>query len=482
MASNLVRSFAVRSVAAGGTSSGVLRSSSLATSSRVQLQHFLAAAEQYTASDAPSRALSRAGASQKRCIHGSQPLDPFGPSTTTSALPPNLSAPSPSASHQNADTMDTTPSEALDALASSEDHVHVRLSWLHPATKALPIDAPYTTSQLHNLPSLVHAGAQHLSTTKAYVPLSSHVFGTTPRRDVLHAAVVYYLDGLRSGTASTKTRGEVAGSRRKVRPQKGSGKARLGRRNNPLLRGGGVIHGPKPRSHATSLPRQVRELALRSALSAKWLQGDLIVVPTMHWDAPPSTTGSLRRILQAKQWDDALFLTAPREPQSALELRRNSSSTRPSAADPFYMPEQLRAHRQQTRNIALALGNIPKVELIELQELTKEAHLAARKPEQLKKPGELHAYEVLHRKKLILDLGAVEWLEEKLGGAVFHLKEDFDDDWEDALWGESAEEGQEGELEEAAEELSEEEAQQLEEDDLAAQKLVDENLEPKRSA
>src|SRR5579863_1203709 len=77
--------------------------------------------------------------------------------------------------------------------------------------------------------------------------LDPTVFAHTIRRDILHLCVVHHLDSLRQGSANTKTRGEVRGSGRKIRRQKGSGKARLGDGQSPMLRGGGVAFGPKPR-------------------------------------------------------------------------------------------------------------------------------------------------------------------------------------------------------------------------------------------
>ncbi len=335
----------------------------------------------------------------------------------------------------------------------------VPLSFLHPATKTLPLDPVPSPRELQTLPSFEEAASTHARPPKYLVPLSHHVFGQQPRRDILHAAVVYYLDSLRSGTASTKTRGMVAGSRRKLRPQKGSGRARLGRRNNPLLRGGGTIHGPKPRDFATDLPRQMRELALRSALSARWLAGDLHVVSSLHWDAPPTVTGSLRRLLSTRQWDDALVLTAPRDPQlPPPEQQHRRSAQRPSALEPLYTPRQLNEHAQTVRNFVLASSNIPRLELVELHTLTEELHREAanKDHETRKKPGELHAYEVLHRKKLILDLGAVEWLEQKLGGSVFHVEH-----WENEMA--AAQEAAEAEQESLSEEeeLVEDEADEI---------------------
>ncbi|KAI1074131.1 ribosomal protein L4 [Whalleya microplaca] len=97
------------------------------------------------------------------------------------------------------------------------------------------------------------------------------------RRDILHQAVVYEGDNTRQGTASTKTRWEVHGSHRKIRPQKGTGRARLGNKQSPMLRGGGKTFGPKPRDFGTKLTRKVYDLAWRTALSYRYRRGELVV-------------------------------------------------------------------------------------------------------------------------------------------------------------------------------------------------------------
>lgn len=97
------------------------------------------------------------------------------------------------------------------------------------------------------------------------------------RRDLLHHAVVFEGDNTRSGTASTKTRYDVNGSHRKIRPQKGSGRARLGTRQSPLLRGGGKTFGPQPRDFGTKLNRKVYDKAWRTALSYRYRRGELII-------------------------------------------------------------------------------------------------------------------------------------------------------------------------------------------------------------
>ncbi|KAF1969072.1 ribosomal protein L4 [Bimuria novae-zelandiae CBS 107.79] len=98
------------------------------------------------------------------------------------------------------------------------------------------------------------------------------------RRDILHRAVIYEGDMTRLGTAHAKNRYEVRGSARKIRPQKGSGRARLGDKKSPMLRGGGASHGPRHRDFSTELPKKVYDLAWRTALSYRWRKGELIIV------------------------------------------------------------------------------------------------------------------------------------------------------------------------------------------------------------
>jgi len=90
--------------------------------------------------------------------------------------------------------------------------------------------------------------------------------------------VVWQQACLRSGTASTKTRGEVAGSNRKPWRQKGTGRARVGTIRSPIWRGGGTVFGPRPRSYAYTLPKKVRRAALKMALSSKLANGQLVIL------------------------------------------------------------------------------------------------------------------------------------------------------------------------------------------------------------
>ncbi len=110
------------------------------------------------------------------------------------------------------------------------------------------------------------------------VELADAVFGAPVNEDLLYEAVRHYLAAARRGTASTKTRHEVAGSGKKLWKQKGTGRARMGSIRSPLWRHGGTTHGPQPRDYSYHLPRKMQLGALRSALSAKLRDGELRVV------------------------------------------------------------------------------------------------------------------------------------------------------------------------------------------------------------
>ncbi|RME09484.1 MAG: 50S ribosomal protein L4, partial [Aquificota bacterium] len=108
--------------------------------------------------------------------------------------------------------------------------------------------------------------------------LKPEVFGVEVNRHVLWEVVKWQLASRRQGTHSTKTRGEVAYSGRKLLPQKGTGNARHGDRGANIFVGGGVAHGPKPRDYYYALPKKVRRLGLKMALSLKAKENNLLVV------------------------------------------------------------------------------------------------------------------------------------------------------------------------------------------------------------
>lgn len=110
------------------------------------------------------------------------------------------------------------------------------------------------------------------------ITLDPSIFGVEVRQDLIHRMVNYQLAKRRAGTASTKTRCEINGTGKKPHRQKGTGAARAGDKKRNIDRGGAVVHGPKPRSFALDMPKKVRKLAMKSALSAKAAQGKLVVL------------------------------------------------------------------------------------------------------------------------------------------------------------------------------------------------------------
>jgi len=146
----------------------------------------------------------------------------------------------------------------------------------------------------------------------AQIEVSDHVFGVPFNQAVVHQVVVGQLANTRQGTASTKDRGEVSGSTRKLYAQKHTGRARAGSIKSPLRRGGGIIFGPKPRSYRQSLPKKMRRLALRCALSAKLRDNELMVLEQLTLAEPK--TKDMVRILGALGVDaSALIVTAETE-------------------------------------------------------------------------------------------------------------------------------------------------------------------------
>ncbi|MAW40359.1 MAG: 50S ribosomal protein L4 [Kiritimatiellaceae bacterium] len=102
----------------------------------------------------------------------------------------------------------------------------------------------------------------------------------------VHEAVVAYLAHQRAGTASTKSKSEVAGSGKKPWAQKGSGRARAGYKQSPVWRGGAVAHGPQPRKYKKKVSKKVARLAFRRAFSAKVAQGEVLVIDAVQLEAP----------------------------------------------------------------------------------------------------------------------------------------------------------------------------------------------------
>uniref|UniRef100_A0A7C3WHW6 Large ribosomal subunit protein uL4 n=1 Tax=Desulfobacca acetoxidans TaxID=60893 RepID=A0A7C3WHW6_9BACT len=146
--------------------------------------------------------------------------------------------------------------------------------------------------------------------------LKEEIFGVDVYPPVLHEVVTWQRACRRAGTASTKTRGEVSGGGRKPWRQKGTGRARAGSIRSPLWRGGGIVFGPKPRSYAYTLPKKVRRLALKMALSSKLRNGKLVVLEDYPQGVPK--TKEFVQVLKNFDIHKALFVTP--EKHQVLEL------------------------------------------------------------------------------------------------------------------------------------------------------------------
>ncbi len=118
------------------------------------------------------------------------------------------------------------------------------------------------------------------------VTLSDAVFGVELNEALIHAAVMNYQANGRQGTSATKTRGNVSGSGRKLWKQKGTGRARIASLRSPLWKGGGNVHGPQPRDWSYNMPKKMRRGALRSALSERFREGNIIIVDEFGFTEP----------------------------------------------------------------------------------------------------------------------------------------------------------------------------------------------------
>jgi len=151
------------------------------------------------------------------------------------------------------------------------------------------------------------------------VDLSDDIYRVPVKPSVLHEVVVMQQAGKRTGTASTKHRSEVTGSQRKLFRQKGTGRARRGNIKAPLLRGGGVAFGPKPKSWAYKVPKKVRKLALKMALSSKLQTEDILILDQFELDQ--IKTKAFLEVAGNLKMKDALIVTDQKNENLELSSR-----------------------------------------------------------------------------------------------------------------------------------------------------------------
>lgn len=153
------------------------------------------------------------------------------------------------------------------------------------------------------------------------IELNDAVFGIEPNQHVLHDAVVMQQASKRQGTHSVKNRSEVRGGGRKPWRQKGTGRARQGSIRSPQWVGGGVVFGPTPRSYAYKLPKKVRRLALKSALSTKVQDESLTVLDALAIDAPK--TKEVVKILAALNINEKALIVTNEKDEVVLKSANN---------------------------------------------------------------------------------------------------------------------------------------------------------------
>jgi large subunit ribosomal protein L4 len=173
------------------------------------------------------------------------------------------------------------------------------------------------------------------------VELSDDLFAAPVNAAVLHQVVTAQLAARRIGTHDTKTRGEVRGGGRKPYRQKGTGRARQGSRTSPHYRGGGTVFGPHPRSYEQRLPRKMKRLALRGALTAKLGDAAIRIVDSFGLEGP--RTKDFAGVLQALEASGRVLVVAPGQDQTLVLSARNLPTVEVILADSLNVVDLLRA-------------------------------------------------------------------------------------------------------------------------------------------
>ncbi len=189
------------------------------------------------------------------------------------------------------------------------------------------------------------------------VKASDEIFAVPLKEHLLYEAVINYRANQRQGTASTKTRGEVRGGGRKPWRQKGTGRARAGSTRSPIWKGGGTTFGPKPRDYSYSLPKKAKKIALKSVLSMKLAEKQLLIVDALKLKEPK--TKEFMALIKNLKLDSALIVD-----------------------------------QHDNKNLFLAARNIPKTKVIDVSQVT--------------------VYDVLNHNWLVLTKKAFDSLTERL--------------------------------------------------------------------
>ena len=184
------------------------------------------------------------------------------------------------------------------------------------------------------------------------VTLSDAVFGIEPNEAVVHEAVKNHLANCRQGTQSALTRAEVSGGGRKPWRQKGTGHARQGSTRSPQWTHGGIVFAPKPRDYSYVLNKKMKRLALKSVLSAKAADGEIVVVDTIKMDA--IKTADFRKFLDAVKADGKAMVVIPEKDDVVIKSARNIPGVSTSTATILSVYDILNAKKLVIDQTALA--------------------------------------------------------------------------------------------------------------------------------
>ncbi|MEE2954465.1 MAG: 50S ribosomal protein L4 [Bacteroidota bacterium] len=180
--------------------------------------------------------------------------------------------------------------------------------------------------------------------TKKVISLNKDIFGITPNDHAIYLDVKQYLASQRKGTHKTKERGEIKGSRRKIRKQKGSGAARVGDIKNPIFRGGGRIFGPSPREYTVKLNKKVKKIARKSALTYKASDNNIIVLEDFVFEHP-KTKLYTELLALFEQGDNNTLLVLSESNKNILLSSRNLKKSKVMLASELNTYEILRANK-----------------------------------------------------------------------------------------------------------------------------------------
>ncbi|MFA7250341.1 MAG: 50S ribosomal protein L4 [Dehalococcoidia bacterium] len=190
------------------------------------------------------------------------------------------------------------------------------------------------------------------------IDVDDAVFGVDPNEAVVHQTLLAQLSARRAGLANTRSRGEVAGSTKKTRRQKGLGMSRQGGLRSPTHRGGGVVFGPSTRDYTQKLPKRMRRLAIRSVLSARASEERLKVVSELGLNGGPSTKAVVAMLEATGAGPSALIVTGAAD-RTALKSARNVDGARVVPADTLNVADML-AHR----TLVLTVDAVRRIEAL----------------------------------------------------------------------------------------------------------------------